>query len=70
VKIVQHGRNYLYLNFHEFSINTFEAISVYVLYTQSVISERNFGTLVKVNRLCVLSKYCSAMSKLLISQIS
>jgi len=48
----------------------FEAISVYVLYTRSVTTERNFGTLVKVNRLCVLSKYCSARSKLLISQIS
>jgi len=70
VKIVQHGRNCLYLNFYEFSINEFEAISVYVLYTRSVTTERNFGTLVKVNRLCVLSKYCSARSKLLISQIS
>jgi len=69
VKIVQHGRNYLYLNFHEFSINTFEAISVYVLYTRSITSERNFGTLAKVNRLCVLSRYCSARLKLLISQI-
>ena len=67
---VQQDRNYLYFNFHEFLINIHNAIGVYVLYTRSVTSERNFGTLIKVNHLCVLSDNCSARLNLFTSKIS
>jgi hypothetical protein len=80
VKIVQQGRNYPYLNFHRSAVILYGTVSVNcnstnflifeLFYTRSTTSERNFGTLSKVNRLCVLSENCSGESKLLVSQFS
>jgi len=70
VKIVQQDRYYLYLKYHEFLANPYGVSSDYVSYARSLTSERNFGTLVKVNCLCVLSEKCSTRTNLLTSQIS
>ena len=68
MKVVQHFKNYLNINFHQGMVNACEVIAIFHnsdFFFCFITSERNLSILVKVNHLLFISETCSACLKLL-----